>query len=63
MQKLRFDIVNCGDFRLNITNIQPDLVKDNMTSSGSPINGKPSKKSYFKGYLTHQYMLALHVCF
>ena len=56
MQKLRLDIVNCVDIRLNITNIQPDLVKDNMTSSGSPINGKPSKKernyfkkNYFKG--------------
>ena len=44
MQKLRLDIVNCGDLRLNITNIQPDLVKDNMTSSGSPSNGKPTKK-------------------
>ena len=40
-QKLRMEIVNCGYLRLNITNIQPDLVKDNMTSSGSPINGKP----------------------
>ena len=45
MQKLRLDIVNCGDLRLNITNIQPDLVKDNMTSSGSPSNGKPTKKT------------------
>ena len=42
-QKLRMEIVNCGDLRLNITNIQPDLSKDNMTSSDSPSNGKPTK--------------------
>ena len=42
-QRLRLDIVNRGDLRLNLTNIQPDLEKIVSCHQVQPAHGKPAK--------------------
>ena len=42
-QKLRMEIVNCGDLRLNLTNIQTDLEKIVSRHQVHPAHGKPTK--------------------
>ena len=42
-QRLRLDIVNRGDLRLNLTNIQPDLEKIVSRHQVHPAHGKPAK--------------------
>ena len=44
-QRLRLDIVNRGDLRLNLTNIEPDLEKIISNHQAHPSHGKPSTKN------------------
>ena len=53
-QKLRMEIVNCGDLRLNLTNIQPDLEKIVSHHQVHPAHGKPTiaKEVVFQNSVT-----------
>ena len=53
-QRLRLDIVNRGDLRLNLTNIQPDLEKIVSRHQVHPAHGKLAKAEevVFKNSLT-----------
>lgn len=44
-QRQRLDIVNRGDLRLNLTNIEPDLEMIIARHQAHPSHGKPSKKN------------------
>ena len=64
-QRLWLDIVNHGDLRLNLTNIQPDLEKIVSHHQVHPAHGKPAKAKevVFKNFVTSKDIQRISICY